>query len=212
MKLTKRIITALLILAMLFVNAGCGGKDAQQSDSSTDTRQEQTKTDGKKTDSDSADVEKTTDNNDASKPSNADSDGKTTDTTQTNVKDNGNESDSGSKGGNKSEKSTVTLSIVGIKSIVPNDGVILPSTDIDVSDGDTVYTLLERVCKDKGITLDAAEEGEGVFVNGIDGVVCFADGSSYVWDFTVNGESTGRDSANSPIKGGDVIIWRYAGF
>lgn len=212
MKLTKRIITALLILTMLFVSAGCGGRDAQQSDSSTDTRQEQTKTDGKKTDSDSADVEKTTDNKDVSKPSNADSDGKTTDTTQTNVKDNGNESDSGSKGGNKSEKSTVTLSIVGIKSIVPNDGVILPSTDIDVSDGDTVYTLLERVCKDKGITLDAAEEGEGVFVNGIDGVVCFADGSSYVWDFTVNGESTGRDSANSPIKGGDVIIWRYAGF
>lgn len=58
MKLTKRIITALLILAMLFVSAGCGGKDAQQSDSSTDTRQEQTKTDGKKTDSDSADVER----------------------------------------------------------------------------------------------------------------------------------------------------------
>lgn len=48
MKLTKRIITALLILAMLFVSAGCGGKDAQQSDSSTDTRQEQTKTDGKR--------------------------------------------------------------------------------------------------------------------------------------------------------------------
>lgn len=212
MKLTKRIITALLILAMLFVSAGCGGRDAQQSDSSTDTRQEQTKTDGKKTDSDSADVEKTTDNKDVSKPSNADPDGKATDTTQTNVKDNGNESDSGSKGGNKSGKSTVTLSIVGIKSIVPNDGVILPSTDIDVSDVDTVYTLLERVCKDKGITLDAAEEGEGVFVNGIDGVVCFADGSSYAWDFTVNGESTGRDSANSPIKGGDVIVWRYAGF
>ena len=216
MKFTKRIITALLILAMLFVSAGCGRKDAQQSDNSTDTRQEQTKTDGKKTDSDIADVEETTDNKDVSKPSNADPDGKATDTTQTNVKDNGNESGSDSKGENKSEKpmgkGTVTLSIVGIKSIVPNDGVILAATDVEISDGDTVYTLLERVCKDKGIALDAAEEGEGVFVNGIDGVVCFADGSSYVWDFTVNGESTGRDSANSPIKGGDVIVWRYAGF
>lgn len=42
-------------------------------------------------------------------------------------------------------------------------------------------------------------------------IVCFADGSSRAWDFTVNGRSTGRDSANSPIKGGDVIVWRYAG-
>ena len=55
------------------------------------------------------------------------------------------------------------------------------------------------------------EEGDGVFVNGIEGIVCFADGSSMAWDFTVNGRSTGRDSANSPIKGGDVIVWRYAG-
>lgn len=157
MKLTKRIITALLILAMLFVSAGCGGKDAQQSDSSTDTRQEQTKTDGKKTDSDSADVEKTTDNKDVSKPSNADPDGKATDTTQANVKDNANESGSDSKGENKSEKpmgkETVTLSIVGSKSIAPNDGVILPATDVEISDGDTVYTLLDRVCKDKGIMI-----------------------------------------------------------
>ena len=215
MKLTKRIITALLILAMLFVSAGCGGKDAQQSDSSTDTRQEQTKTDGKKTDSDSADVEKTTDNKDVSKPSNADPDGKATDTTQANVKDNANESGSDSKGENKSEKpmgkETVTLSIVGSKSIAPNDGVILPATDVEISDGDTVYTLLDRICKDKGITLDVIEEGDGVFVNGIEGIVCFADGSSRAWDFTVNGRSTGRDSANSPIKGGDVIVWRYAG-
>ena len=215
MKLTKRIITALLILAMLFVSAGCGGKDAQQSDSSTDTRQEQTKTDGKKTDSDSADVEKTTDNKDVSKPSNADPDGKATDTTQANVKDNANESGSDSKGENKSEKpmgkETVTLSIVGSKSIAPNDGVILPATDVEISDGDTVYTLLDRVCKDKGITLDVIEDGDGVFVNGIEGIVCFADGSSRAWDFTVNGRSTGRDSANSPIKGGDVIVWRYAG-
>ena len=63
----------------------------------------------------------------------------------------------------------------------------------------------------KGITLDVIEEGDGVFVNGIEGIVCFADGSSRAWDFTVNGRSTGRDSANSPIKGGDVIVWRYAG-
>lgn len=108
-------------------------------------------------------------------------------------------------------KETVTLSIVGSKSIAPNDGVILPATDVEISDGDTVYTLLDRVCKDKGITLDVIEEGDGVFVNGIGGIVCFADGSSRAWDFTVNGRSTGRDSANSPIKGGDVIVWRYAG-
>lgn len=217
MKIAKRVVTLLLTLTMLLVSAGCGGKDVQQTADNANAQQEQTRVDDKKTDSDIADVKEPADNQDVCNSAKTNSDGMGTDTGKTDVKDGDKEqapSNDESEAKNKPEKPAtkeiVTFSIKGDPSVVPNGGVILSATDMEVSDGDTVYSLLERICNYNGIALDATKDGTGAFINAIDGIACFDNGPMSGWIFAVNDELPSGDSADCRVKNGDVVVWYYA--
>ena len=215
MKRTKRMVTLLLILSMLFACVGCGGKDVPQTNSNTNTQQEQTKANERKTENDSTGVGNSA-GNDEDELEKSDSSEKTDEMTKVDEKDD-NAAQSSSNNTSKEEKTlekpdikeTVAFSITGDISVVPDDGVILPVADVEVSSGDTVYSVLERVCKENGISLDAGEYDDVLFINGINGIANFDNGPMSGWVFKVNGTVPDAYAENYQIQPGDIVEWHY---
>lgn len=216
MRITKRTVIPLLILSMLFASAGCGGKDVPQTNSNTNTQQEQAKVDERKTENDNTGVGKSADNNDEDELEKSDSSEKTDEMTEADEKDD-NAAQSSSNNTSKEEKTlekpdikeTVAFSITGDISVVPDDGVILPVADVEVSSGDTVYSVLERVCKENGISLDAGEYDDVLFINGINGIANFDNGPMSGWVFKVNGIVPDAYAENYRVQPGDIVEWHY---
>lgn len=216
MRITKRTVILLLILSMLFASAGCGGKDVPQTNSNTNTQQEQAKVDERKTENDNTGVGKSADNNDEDELEKSDSSEKTAEMTEADEKDD-NAAQSSSNNTSKEEKTpekpdikeTVAFSITGDISVVPDDGVILPVADVEVSSGDTVYSVLERVCKENGISLDAGEYDDVLFINGINGIANFDNGPMSGWVFKVNGTVPDAYAENYQVQPGDIVEWHY---
>lgn len=217
MKSTKRMVTLLLILSMLFACAGCGGKDVPQTNSNTNTQQEQTKVDERKTENDNTDVGKSADKNDVDEFGKSDFGEKTDEMAEVDEKDN-NAAQSSSNNTPKEEKplenpdvkETVAFSITGDISVVPDDGVILPVVVVEVSSGDTVYSILERTCKENGISLDTVEYDGTLFINGINGIANFDNGPMSGWVFKVNGIVPNAYAENYQVQPGDIVEWHYA--
>ncbi len=42
------------------------------------------------------------------------------------------------------------------KALVPEDGIILPATEVTFSDGESVYDVLQRVCKENKIHMESS--------------------------------------------------------
>ena len=216
MRITKRTVILLLILSMLFASAGCGGKDVPQTNSNTNTQQEQAKVDERKTENDNTGVGKSADNNDEDELEKSDSSEKTDGMTEADEKDD-NAAQSYSNNTSKEEKTlekpdikeTVAFSITGDISVVPDDGVILPVADVEVSSGDTVYSVLERVCKENGISLDAGEYDDVLFINGNNGIANFDNGPMSGWVFKVNGIVPDAYAENYRVQPGDIVEWHY---
>lgn len=216
MRIIKRTVILLLILSMLFASAGCGGKDVPQTNSNTNIQQEQAKVDERKTENDNTGVGKSADNNDEDELEKSDSSEKTDEMTEADEKDD-NAAQSSSNNTSKEEKTlekpdikeTVAFSITGDISVVPDDGVILPVADVEVSSGDTVYSVLERVCKENGISLDAGEYDDVLFINGINGIANFDNGPMSGWVFKVNGIVPDAYAENYRVQPGDIVEWHY---
>lgn len=69
-------------------------------------------------------------------------------------------------------------------SMLPEDGMMVPYTDIEVTDGMTVYDALVQVCDIAGITI----AGDSGYVSGINGLSEFSCGPLSGWLYSVNGE------------------------
>ena len=92
-------------------------------------------------------------------------------------------------------------------SCVPANGVILGSTTIYLSDGDTVYDVLRRACNNAGIALDTA--GGSTYVRGINNLYEFDCGPQSGWMYSVNGVYSNYGCDSYKVKNGDVIRWNY---
>ena len=92
-------------------------------------------------------------------------------------------------------------------SCVPANGVILGSTTIYLSDGDTVYDVLRRACNNAGIALDTA--GGSTYVRGINNLYEFDCGPQSGWMYSVNGVYSNYGCDSYKVKNGDIIRWNY---
>lgn len=73
---------------------------------------------------------------------------------------------------------------------------------------ESALALLERIAKDKGITLDLKHYSFGDLVNGINGVMG-NDATGFYWSFYVNGKMSDVGAGSYTLKAGDAIAWRY---
>ena len=96
-----------------------------------------------------------------------------------------------------------------LRAAVPDDGLLVPPTEVTVLEGDTAFTLLERVCAERGVALDVQRGLSGVYVQGIGGVREFDCGALSGWLFRINGEIRSTDSGSVVLQDGDVLEFLY---
>ena len=91
---------------------------------------------------------------------------------------------------------------------IPDDGVILPETEIGINSGDTVYEVLKRASKKFGIQVDVKGTSQ-VYVSGISYIYEFDFGEMSGWLYFVNGESPSVSCGEYLLSDRDSVEWRY---
>lgn len=110
---------------------------------------------------------------------------------------------------------TVTLTIrcdtVPDKSAehIPDDGVILAITELEIQEGDTVYDLLVSACAADKLHLETAGSADSVYVEGIGNIYEFDFGDLSGWLYRVNGEQKSVSCGEYVLTDGDAVEWLY---
>ena len=95
--------------------------------------------------------------------------------------------------------------------IVPSDGVILASTRVAFSEGESVFDVLQRVCRDNSIHMEYSWTAiyNSAYVEGIANLYEFDVGSGSGWMYKVNGWFPNYGCSRYQLKDGDVVCWEY---
>lgn len=88
---------------------------------------------------------------------------------------------------------------------IPANGIVLNATKVEIQEGDTAYSILNRVCKDKGIDFIASNG----YVRYINQIGEFDVGKSSGWLYKVNGQLPSIGSSSYKVNEFDVIEWRF---
>lgn len=91
------------------------------------------------------------------------------------------------------------------KSYIPENGIILDETEVEIEKGDTVYDVLSEICKKENI-LFSANMG---YIEGIHNIFETDFGKSSGWIYFVNGEAPSVGCDSYELVGGDKIEWHY---
>lgn len=96
--------------------------------------------------------------------------------------------------------------------MVPADGVILPITTVTFEDGDDVFTILQRVCRENKIHLEFSEDPiySSAYVEGLHNLYEFDGGELSGWYYSANGWFPNYGSSRYVVENGDVIEWHYS--
>ncbi len=97
------------------------------------------------------------------------------------------------------------------KGLVPADGVILSSTTVSFQEGENVFDVLQRVCKQKGIHMEFADTPmyNSAYIEGIANLYEFDCGELSGWMYSVNGWFPNYGCSRYALEDGDVIRWVY---
>jgi hypothetical protein len=95
--------------------------------------------------------------------------------------------------------------------MVPSGGVILSKTTVTFYEGESVFDVLQRVCKEKGIHMEAAWTPiyNSAYVEGIHNLYEFDCGALSGWMYKVNGWYPNYGSSRYQLKDGDTVEWRF---
>ncbi|NLC25923.1 MAG: DUF4430 domain-containing protein, partial [Fastidiosipila sp.] len=96
--------------------------------------------------------------------------------------------------------------------IVPTDGVILASQSVKFFEGESVFDVLQRVTKDKGIHMEASWTPiyNSAYVEGIHNLYEFDCGPLSGWMYRVNGWYPNYGCSRYQLAQGDVVEFRYS--
>lgn len=95
--------------------------------------------------------------------------------------------------------------------LVPSNGVIFAEATVTFYEGESVFDVLQRLCKEKGIHMEAAWTPiyNSAYVEGIHNLYEFDCGALSGWMYKVNGWYPNYGSSRYQLKDGDVVQWRY---
>ena len=99
----------------------------------------------------------------------------------------------------------------GKDSYVPSNGVILGTTTVTFTEGETVFDVLKRACDQNGIQLEYSYTPlyESYYVEGINYLYEFDCGSESGWMYKVNGWFPNYGCSEYTLSQGDAIVWCY---
>ena len=95
--------------------------------------------------------------------------------------------------------------------MVPSGGVILAKTTVTFYEGESVFDVLQRVCQEKSIHMEAEWTPiyNSAYVEGIHNLYEFDCGALSGWMYKVNGWYPNYGSSRYQLKDGDTVEWRY---
>lgn len=94
---------------------------------------------------------------------------------------------------------------------IPADGTILSPVSVELSDGETVFDLLQRVCQAQGIHLEFSitPAYDSAYIEGIYNLYETDCGPLSGWSYTVNEVSPNYACSQYTLEPGDVVCWAY---
>ena len=99
----------------------------------------------------------------------------------------------------------------GKTDIVPSDGVLLPETTVAFSEGDTVFDVLQQVCRAQGIHMESTwtPAYNSAYIEGIGNLYEFDCGELSGWMYSVNGVWPDYGCSGYTLHDGDTVVWSY---
>ncbi|MGD6803447.1 DUF4430 domain-containing protein [Rossellomorea aquimaris] len=102
-------------------------------------------------------------------------------------------------------KQTVTITIAA-----PDvKGTILPVTAVEISEGDTVLSVTQKITKAKGIQLSVRGSNATAYVEGIDNLFEMDHGPLSGWEVSVDGKTLDKSAGIYGVAPGQAIKWHY---
>lgn len=97
------------------------------------------------------------------------------------------------------------------KEFLPADGVILKKTTATFEDGETVFDVLKRVCKENSIQMESSYTPgyDNYYIEGIAQIYEKDCGTKSGWMYSVNGNFPNYGCSDYIIKNGDEIKFLY---
>ena len=95
--------------------------------------------------------------------------------------------------------------------LVPSNGVILPPTDVTFYEGESVFDVLQRVCKENKIHLESSGTPmyNSAYIEGIHNLYEFDCGELSGWVYCVNGWYPNYGCSGYQLTNGEKVEWRY---
>lgn len=97
------------------------------------------------------------------------------------------------------------------KEFIPADGVILQKTTVTFKEGETVFDVLLRVCKENNIQIENSYTPgyDNYYIEGINQIYEKDCGTKSGWMYSVNGVFPNYGCSDYTLKNGDSVEWRY---
>ena len=94
---------------------------------------------------------------------------------------------------------------------VPDNGVILREVTVEFEEGETVFDVLNRVCKQYNIQIEYSWTPmyDSYYIEGINNLYEFDCGSESGWMYKVNGWFPNYGCSSYYLTGGENIVWCY---
>lgn len=98
-----------------------------------------------------------------------------------------------------------------IKDIVPSDGWILKPEKVEIAEGESVFDVLVRLCKEKKIHMEYSFTPiyNSAYIEGIANIYEFDCGELSGWMYKVNDWYPNYGCSRYVIKNGDTVEWNY---
>lgn len=95
--------------------------------------------------------------------------------------------------------------------LVPPDGWLLKPTEVELTEGESVFDLLERVCRENNIHMEFSQTPlyNSAYVEGIGNLYEFDCGEQSGWMYAVNDVFPNYGCSGYVLKAGDVVRWEY---
>ncbi len=97
------------------------------------------------------------------------------------------------------------------REMVPSNGVILSTTTVTFYEGESVFDVLQRLCKEKGIHMESSWTPiyNSAYIEGIHNLYEFDCGDLSGWMYRVNGWYPNYGCSRYQLAQGDKVEWRY---
>ena len=96
-------------------------------------------------------------------------------------------------------------------SLVPEDGIMLASTEVEFTGGESVFDVFRKVLREEKLHFEYVDASayDSVYIEGIGNIYEFDCGPQSGWMFSVNDVYPGLGCSSYTLADGDVIVFSY---